>query len=133
MSENIQITRVRDVMSTTISTIDGMATVQDAIEIMKKTSASSIVVQRRDEDDEFGLVVVSDIAKKVIAENRSTARVNVYEVMTKPVLSVHVDMNIIYAIRMLVSFGVSRALVVDSDRMPIGLISLRDMVFRATR
>ena len=122
--------KVADVMTTTIKTIDATATVLDAINIMREAGVSSLVAERRDASDEYGLVVVSDIAKHVIAENRAPERVNVYEVMTKPVLTVPADMNIRYAVRLLVQFGLSRALVVDANRAPVGLATLRDMVLR---
>ena len=51
--------------------------------------------------------------------------------MSKPVLTVPTDMNIKYAVRMLVEFGPSRAIVVGSDRAPVGIVTLRDMVLRA--
>ena len=122
--------KVADVMTTTIKTIDATATVAEAITTMRETGVSSLVAERRDESDEYGLIVVSDIAKHVIAENRSPERVNVYEVMSKPVLTVAADMNIRYAVRLLVQFGLSRALVVNSERTPVGLATLRDLVLR---
>lgn len=117
-------------MSTTIATIDATATVQEAVAKMRDTGVSSLVVERRDASDEYGLVVVSDIAKRVIAENRAAERVNVYEIMSKPVLAVPKDMNIRYAVRLLVQFGLSRGLVVDERRAPVGIVTLRDLVLR---
>ena len=122
--------KVSEVMTTTIKTIDATATVAEAIQVMRDSGVSSLVAERRDEADEYGLVVVSDIAKQVIAENRAPERVNVYEIMTKPVLTVPADMNIRYAVRMLVQFGLSRALVMDQNRTPVGIATLRDMVLR---
>ncbi|HEY9163351.1 MAG TPA: CBS domain-containing protein [Magnetovibrio sp.] len=121
---------VADVMTTLIKTIDATATVKDAINMMRDSGVSSLVAERRDASDEYGLIVVSDIAKHVIAQNRAPERVNVYEVMTKPVLTVPADMNIRYAVRMLVQFDLSRALVVDQNRTPVGMVTLRDMVLR---
>lgn len=125
-----EITTVGDVMSTKICHIEATATVKDAMVEMKNTGVSSLVVNRRDTQDEFGLVVVSDIAKEVIGPNRPPERVNVYEIMSKPVLSLPTNMNIRYAVRMLSSFDLSRALVVDEHRAPIGIVTLRDMVLR---
>jgi len=122
--------KVSDVMTVSIKTIDATATVSEAITLMREAGVSSLVTERRDKSDEYGLVVVSDIAKLVIAENRSPDRVNVYEIMTKPVLAVAGEMNIRYAVRMLVQFGLSRALVVDVHRVPVGIVSLRDLVLR---
>jgi len=129
MSEKSYV-KVEDVMSTTIATIDATATVQEAVVKMRDAGVSSLVAERRDASDEYGLVVVSDIAKHVIAENRSPERVNVYEIMSKPVLTVPKDMNIRYAVRLLVQFGLSRGLVVDERRAPVGIVTLRDLVLR---
>lgn len=120
--------RVQDVMHTELHTIDGLATVSEAIALMRRHRISSLVVPRRNNDDETGLVGVTDIARKVIAENRALERVNVYEIMAKPVLTLPSDMQIRYAVRLLVRFGVSRAVVVDRDRNPVGLTTLRDLV-----
>ena len=120
--------RVSDVMRTEVHAIDGLATVAEAMSLMRRSHVSSLVVPRRDADDEFGLILVSDIAGKVIAENRAPERVNVYEVMSKPVLTLPSEMQARYAVRLLVRFGISRAVVVDHDRNPVGIATLRDLV-----
>ena len=119
---------VSDMMTPSVRTIERTATVRDAIELMREAGVSSLAVERRDETDEFGLLVVSDIAREVIAENRSADRVNVYEIMSKPVITLPADMKIRYAVRLLVKFDLSRALVVDPTCTPVGIITLRDMV-----
>jgi len=122
--------KVEDIMSTEICTIEATATVHDAVIKMRDAGVSSMVVERRDASDEYGLVVVSDIAKRVIAKNRSLERVSVYEIMSKPVLTVPKDMNTRYAVRLLVKFGLSRGLVVDEQRTPVGIVTVRDLVLR---
>ena len=123
--------RVEDVMSTEVHSIDGLATVADAMALMQKYGVSSLAVNRRDETDEVGMVVVTDIARNVIAPNRSPERVNVYEVMTKPVVTLPSEMLIRYAVRLLVQFDISRAIVVDYDRNPVGIVTLRDLVIES--
>ena len=119
--------RVGDVMVTEIISINGLATVSDAMALMRRRNVSSLVVDRRDADDEIGLVLVSDIARRVIAPNRSPDRVNVYEIMSKPVWTLPPDMLARYAVRLLANFQLSRAVVVDHDRNPIGIVTLRDL------
>lgn len=123
-----KIIRVGEVMTKGVRTISGMATVRQAMEILREHRMSSLVVERRDADDEYGLLEISNIAEKVVAENRSPDRVNVYEIMTKPVLSLPEEMKIRYAVRLLVQFRMTRALVVDHERTPRGIVTLRDMV-----
>ena len=127
MKESSSLT-VGDLMVEELHTIDGLATVADAMALMKRHQVSSLVINRRSEDDELGLVVVADIARGVIADNRAPERVNVYEIMSKPLLTLREDMLAKYAVRMLVRFELSRAVVVDHDRKPIGMVTLRDLI-----
>ncbi|MXZ90815.1 MAG: CBS domain-containing protein [Chloroflexi bacterium] len=120
--------RVGDVMAPQLHSIDGLATVADAMALMKRHGVEALVVNRRDETDEVGLLLVSDVAREIIARNRSPERVNVYEIMSKPVLTLPPDMLTRYAVRLLVRFQVSRAIVVDRDRSPIGFVTLHDLV-----
>ena len=127
MTEDISI-RVRDLMVTELHTIDELATVAEAMSLMKRHHLDSLVVNRRNEDDELGVVAVVDIARGVIADNRSPERVNVYEIMSKPLLTVPDDMLAKHAVRLLVRFGVSRAVVVDRQRNALGKVTLRDLI-----
>ena len=124
--------RVSDVMGSQVAAIDGLATVAEAMAMMQRLQISSLVVNRRRDDDELGLIVISDVAREVIARNRAPERVNVYEIMSKPALTVRTGMLARYAVRLLVKFRVSRALVVDDDGSPLGLVTLRDLVLGLT-
>ncbi|MEQ9491610.1 MAG: CBS domain-containing protein [Alphaproteobacteria bacterium] len=126
---DLKAVKVGDVMERQIKTISGLASVQQAIDVMKEYRVRSLVVERRDEDDEYGVIGVSDIAREVIAKNRSAERVSVYEIMSKPVMTIPEDMRIRYAVRLLVRFQISRAIVVDQNRTPIGVATLRDFVY----
>jgi CBS domain-containing protein len=125
---DVAYTKVSDLMTPSVHTISRTATVSEAIAAMKEHNVSSLAVQRRDEADEFGVITITDIAKKVIAVDKSPDRFNVYEVMSKPVLTVPAEMNIKYAVKLLVQFGPSRAVVVDHQRAPVGIITMRDMI-----
>ena len=130
MSERKHI-QVHEVMTPMPVPVEGLATVREALNRMREAKVRSLVVERRRPGDEWGIVVVSDIANKVIARNRSLDRTNVYEIMSKPVLTVDASMEIKYAIRLLSKFGLSRSLVVDNNEA-VGFVTLRDMEFRYT-
>ncbi|MCY3882869.1 MAG: CBS domain-containing protein [Dehalococcoidia bacterium] len=124
--------RVSDLMGSQVHTIDGLATAAEAMATMKRLEVSSLVVNRRHDDDELGVITVTDLAREVITRDRAPDRVNVYEIMSKPALTVRSGMLARYAARLLVRFGVSRALVVDDDGAPRGLVTLRDLVLGLT-
>lgn len=124
-----EIVRVKDVMKQNFDIIDGMTTVSEALTKMKHIDTKTLIVDKRDNDDEYGVVLISDIAKQVLAKDRSPDRVNVYEVMAKPVISVDPNMDIRYCARLFENFGLSRAPVIECGKM-IGIISFTDMVLR---
>ena len=121
---------VSAVMQREVKIIDAMASAREALRLMASANVSSLVIERREEHDELGLVMISDIAEGVIGADKSPDRVNVYEVMTKPVVTLDADMHIKYAIRLLQRFELSRALVTDHERNLVGIVTLRDMVVR---
>ena len=113
---------VRDVMRTEVTEVDGSIDVMEAMRTMKRVGATSLIVKKRDAGDEYGLVQFSDIAKQVIAKDRAPERVNVYEIMAKPVISVRPEMNIRYCARLFERFGISHAPVVEDEKV-VGIVS----------
>ncbi len=128
MSDN-KIIRVRDVMKTRFDMVDGRMTVTDALKTMKHVETKTLIVNKRDENDEYGMVLISDIAKLVLAKNRSPDRVNVYEILAKPVITIDPDMQIRYCARLFDQFGLSRAPVKEEGKV-IGVVSFTDLVLK---
>lgn len=126
MSER-KVVRVRDVMKKEFDMVDGMTTVKDALHMMRHVETKCLIIDKRHEDDEYGIVLLKDIAKEVLARDRAPERVNVYEVMTKPVVSVDPDMDIRYCARLFEKFGLSRTPVIENRKI-IGIVSFTDMV-----
>jgi predicted transcriptional regulator len=129
MSSEREIIRVRDVMKSHFDIIDGRVTVMEALRTMKHVDTKALVVDKRNENDEYGMVLISDIAKLVLAKDRSPERVNVYEIMAKPLLPVDPDMDIRYCARYFENFSLSRAPVIENKKV-IGIISFTDMVLK---
>ncbi len=120
---------VRDVMKHKFDIVDGMMSVLDAMKAMKHQENKSLIVEKRDENDEYGMILISDVARKVLAQDRSPERVNVYEVMSKPIVTVDPDMDIRYAARLFDRFSLSRAPVVEHGQV-VGIVSFTDMVLK---
>lgn len=119
--------QVRDVMANTYVIIDGLTTVKEGIQLARQHQVKALVVDKRHEGDEYGIVLMNDIAKKVLAQNRSADRTNIYEIMTKPALSVSPDMNVKYCARLFERFGISRAPVIEHGQI-IGMVSYNNIV-----
>ncbi|WP_372882836.1 CBS domain-containing protein [Psychromonas sp.] len=122
-----KVIRVRDVMSDSYVMVDGITDVKEGIRLARKHRVKALVVNKRHDDDEYGIVLMNDIAKKVLAQNRSCERTNIYEIMTKPALSVAPEMNVKYCARLFERFGVSRAPVIEDGKI-IGIVSYNNIV-----
>jgi len=129
MSQSPYVT-VKDVMKEKYDLVEGVATVRQALEVMRHVETKCLIVDKRDENDEYGIVVIADIARKVLAMNRSPDRVSIYEVMTKPAVTVHPDMGIRHASALFGRLGLSRAPVVNHEGQVVGIVSYTDMVMK---
>jgi len=94
---------------------------------MKHINTRMLMVEKRHEDDEYGLVRLGDIARQVLAKDRSPDRVNIYEIMSKPVISVPMTMDIRYCARLFEQFGLQRAPVIQDGEV-LGVIGYDEML-----
>ncbi len=123
-----KVIKALDIMHKNHIELDGTATIKDALDAMKENNASVIIVKKRSENDAFGVLLLSDIAKKVLAKDKAPDRVNIYEIMSKPVISVDPDMDVRYCARLFDRFGLSSAPVIVDGKV-VGIIGYRELVF----
>jgi predicted transcriptional regulator len=129
MKPSKPIVRVREVMKSGVDIVDGMVTVGEALRNMQHPETRTLIVNKRHEDDEFGVVMFRDVAKSVLAPDLSPERVNMYEIMSKPVMGVDPQMDVRYCIKLFDRFGLSRAPVIEDGKI-IGLVSYTDIVLK---
>jgi predicted transcriptional regulator len=125
-----QIVRVRDVMKTGFDLVDGLDDVAHALRNARHPDTKCLLVKKRDDNDEYGIVTYADIAKQVLARDRAPERVNIYDIMTKPVLGVDPGMDIRYCARLFENFGISHAPVIDHQNV-VGIVSYYTLVLGA--
>ena len=58
--------KVEDVMQPELHMISGLASVREAVEQMRASNVTALVIERRHEGDEYGFVSVDKIAARVI-------------------------------------------------------------------
>ncbi|MCP5208493.1 MAG: CBS domain-containing protein [Hahellaceae bacterium] len=123
-----KVVKARDVMRDEHIELDGLMTVKEALLVMREKNSGAVIIKKRHEHDEYGVVLLSDIAKKVLAKDRSPDRVNLYEIMSKPVISVPPEMDVRYCARLFLSFGLSSAPVIENGKV-IGVVGYKELVF----
>ena len=114
-------------MSNKVVYIDGMATAKEAVELMRREKVEALIVQKRHEKDANGIVVLKDLIRGVIVADRTAEEVNVYEIMTKPVICVPGNMDVRYVARLLIRAGLRIAPVEENGEF-IGMVSLTTLI-----
>ncbi len=120
----------RDVMSSPVIMIDGMATVSEAVEVMKKEQVRALIVERRGLEDAYGIITQRDIAYAVLAQGEDPDEVKVHEIQSKPLVVVNPDLDVKYVARLMANFGLSRAPVIFEGKVQ-GIVSVSDLVNKA--
>ena len=121
------IIRVRDVMQKEVLSIDGMASSKEAAAMMRASNVSELLVARRNDDDAWGIITIMDLVQDVIVPGRDAKSVFVYEIMTKPVITIPAQMDIRYAIRLIQQIGVRRAPVEHLGEI-VGMLTLSSLI-----
>ena len=130
---NVRTRRADELMHRGVETIDGSATVTEALKKMRDLKVSSLIVNRRDPSDAWGIITKKDVVGKVIdpgpvRRNLSTTRV--HEVMSKPLVTVSPGLAIKYCVRSMTRAGVTRAAVFDGKEI-VGILSFTDVLNNA--
>ncbi len=121
------IVRVQDVMQCEVLSIDGMATAKEAAELMRTSGVSELLVSKRSDDDAWGIVTINDLVRDVIVPDRDAESVYVYEIMTKPIITVPAQMDIRYAVRLIHRIGIHRAPVENMNEI-VGMVTLSSLI-----
>lgn len=118
--------KAADIMTTDVVTIKGSATVAEAVQILKKEGLRALIVDRRHDEDAYGIVTEVDIVYKVTAFGTDPQKVRVYEIMTKPCIVVNPNLSVEYVARLFAQTRIRRAPVI-SDKL-LGIVSVTDII-----
>ena len=118
--------RAQEIMTTDVVTINGSATVAEAVKLMKDKGLRSLIVERRTEDDPYGMVTETDVIYKVAAHGHAPKAMRVYQIMTKPCITVPPELGVEYVARLFSQTRIRRAPVVRGRLL--GEISITDIL-----
>ncbi|BAY17358.1 CBS domain-containing protein [Nostoc sp. HK-01] len=121
--------KAEDIMTKDVITIRGSATVAEAVRLMKDKNLRALVVDRRYDNDAYGMVSETDIVYKVIAYGKDPKLVRVYEIMSKPCIVVNPELSVEYVARLFANTGIRRAPVIQSKLL--GIISITDILTKS--
>jgi CBS domain-containing protein len=118
--------KAEDIMTKQVVTIRGSASVAEAVALMKEKQLRALVVECRHADDPYGIVTETDIVYKVAAYGKDPKQMKVYEIMTKPCITVNPELGVEYVARLFANTGIRRAPVIKGKLL--GIISVSDIL-----
>lgn len=126
--KELRFAKAADVMTKNVVYIDGNETVANAVRLMKEKGVSSLVVNRRDLEDTWGIMTRKDVVSRVVDPGRDPDEVHVFEIMTKPLVMVSPDLELKYCARLFNQTGIRRAPVFDGKEI-VGILSNTNIFF----
>ncbi|RHW22196.1 CBS domain-containing protein [Pseudomonas jilinensis] len=118
---------VKDIMKSNVITISALATVREAMQKMRQHGIKSLVVEKGNEHDAYGLITYTDILKTIVAEEGDIDLLNVYDICAKPALIVSRELDVKYVAKLMVNMSLPRILVTSANEL-VGIITMNDIV-----
>ena len=118
---------VKDIMQSSVATISPLATIREAMQAMRAGDVKSLVVEKQSPHDAYGIITYTTILRTIVAESGDIDLVNVYDVCTKPVISVPAEMDVRHVARLMVQHDFRRVIVLDGNELQ-GIIAMNDIV-----
>jgi CBS domain-containing protein len=115
-----------DVMTKHVVDIEPDVSVAEAIEKMKQWNVSSLLVLRKGSTDTWGFMSQTDVIEKVVAPGLDPEKVQVHEIMTKPVITVPPNCSLQDCAALMARADIRRVLVFDGQDI-VGIVSSSDI------
>ena len=121
--------QAKDIMTKEVVTISGSATVAEAVTLIIDKGLRALIVEPRNERDPYGIVTETDIVYKVAAFGHDPKKMRVFEIMTKPCITVSPDLGVEYVARLFANTKTRRVPVVKDGLK--GIISISDVMHKS--
>ncbi len=118
--------KVKDIMTTNVVSIQGSATVAEAVALMKEQQLRDLVVEPRSIEDAYGIVTEADIVYKVVAYGKDPQEIKIHQIMTKPCIVVNPNLSVEHMARLFARHHIRRAPVIKEKL--VGVVSVTDIM-----
>lgn len=118
--------RIKDLMSSSVTTIESSKSVYDAARMMSNGKMSGLAVVDEGENP-VGVVTERDMTRRIVAEKLDPTKVKVDEIMSKPPITISSHLPIEDAVKLMAKSKIKRLLVLEDDRL-VGIITATDLI-----
>ena len=116
---------VGEVMTRKVIAVPGSTNVMDAMHLMHQQGITSVLVEPGEGDD-WGIMTMRDVLKRIVNANRAPEEVPVGEIASRPLIAVAGGMSLRNCSQLMIDQNIRRA-VVEEEGRPVGIISDTDI------
>ena len=122
---------VKDWMIDLVVYVDPDSTVADALALMRRRYIHSLIVSKKEDYPDYGILTSTDICDKIVAQSKNPATTHVREVSTSPFIAVHPAMTLQECARVMHEHHFHHLPVEDENGNLLGMISATDFLVAA--
>jgi CBS domain-containing protein len=117
--------QVKDVMVTSLITIDASASVKQAAELMDKHDIGCLIVINY--GNPVGIITERDMMRRVLLQKAEPSKTEVGNIMSAPLITAQPQTDIRDAVRLMNERRIKKLPVIDNGQL-VGLVSLTDIM-----
>jgi CBS domain-containing protein len=116
---------VADIMSHPVITVDVGVNIRDAALLMTNKEIGCLIIVERGKP--VGIITKSDIIRRVVSLCKDPCIIKVEEIMSKPLIIIGQDVNILEAMRKMREHSITQMIVMDDENL-VGIVAERDVI-----
>lgn len=120
--------KVKDWMIDLVVFIDPDSTVLEALAIMRRRYLNSLIVNKSENNPDYGIITSTDICDKIVAQRQNAAKLKIHEIMSSPLFSVTPDQTIYDCAEIMSERHIHHLPVTNDEGFVIGMISATDFL-----
>jgi signal-transduction protein with cAMP-binding, CBS, and nucleotidyltransferase domain len=119
---------VKDIMTKeNIVTVNLTAPLKDALTLMNEKGVKAVIVEKANENDAYGILTYKNILKAFVSSHGNIELLNVYDICTKPAITISGELEIKYAAHMMVNQDIKRVIITKANNL-VGLLTMTDII-----
>jgi CBS domain-containing protein len=123
--------KVRDWMVDVVVFIEADNTVAEALSLMRRRYTHSVIVNKSENNLEYGIITSTDISDKIVAQQNIPANILCKDIMTSPLIAVDENMTLQECAALMKKHHIHHLPVIDENHELVGMVSASDFLVAA--
>jgi CBS domain-containing protein len=120
--------KVKKAMVKSPKVVTTNTSIRNVARVMKEDEIGSVIIVENNELK--GILTERDLVRKVLTGEKDPRYMKVAEIMSKPVIHISEDSDLLEATKLMEKHNIGRLVVIDSSRNVVGILTTNDITKR---